>query len=172
MLAENNWRELINDLKAASCDSQSEKCREEFSLSQVFTDGITNKLVGCFYSDEEKSIKEDLLVRIYGNKSELMIDRAAEKKNMAMLFKAGLAPELYATFNNGLVYEYVPGVTINYKTVQDPKIWPLVARNMAKMHKLPLSAEDSKAEPMLKSKYVKFLDLIPEVFSDPVKQQR
>jgi hypothetical protein len=25
---------------------------------------------------------------------------------------------------------------------------------------------------MLKTKYVKFLDLIPEVFSEPVKQQR
>lgn len=135
-------------------------------MSQIFTDGITNKLIGCFHEGE------DVLVRIYGNKSELMIDRAAEKRNMAMLFKAGLAPELYATFNNGLVYEYVPGVTLNSTTVHDPKIWPLVAKNMAKMHKLPLSPAEAKAEPMLKTKYIKFLDLIPEVFSDPAKQKR
>jgi ethanolamine kinase len=141
-------------------------------LCQVFTDGITNKLIGCFYLDPEKSINENLLVRIYGNKSELMIDRLAEKRNMAMLFNAGLAPQLYATFNNGLVYEYVPGVTINSKTVHDSKIWTLVAKKMAKMHKLPLSPEEANSEPMIKTSCLKFLDLIPDVFTDPVKQER
>lgn len=139
---------------------------------QVFTDGITNKLIGCFYADTERFIQEVLLVRVYGNKSELMIDRKAEKRNMAMLFKAGLAPQLYATFSNGLVYDYVPGVTLNQKTVHDPKIWRLVAANMARMHKLPFVAGDSQMEPMLKTKSIKFLDLIPETFSDPAKHQR
>lgn len=141
-------------------------------LSQIFTDGITNKLIGCFYSDPDNLTQDVLLVRIYGNKSELMIDRAAEKQNMAMLFKAGLAPQLFATFKNGLVYEYVPGTTLNIHTVNDSKIWPLVAKNMAKMHKLSLSPEELNSEPMLKTKTIKFLDLVPEVFSDPVKQQR
>lgn len=129
-------------------------------------------MIGCFYADPEKFLNEVLLVRIYGNKSELMIDRAAEKRNMAMLFKAGLAPQLYATFQNGLVYDFVPGVTLNFKSVNEPKIWRLVAANMARMHKLPLTPEEAKSEPMLKTKYIKFLDLIPETFSDPAKQQR
>lgn len=91
---------------------------------------------------------------------------------MAILFKAGLAPQLYATFKNGLVYDYVPGVTLNQTLVHDPKIWKLVAANMARMHKLPLSSEESKQEPMLKTKGIKFLDLVPETFSDPEKNKR
>lgn len=145
-------------------------CSASLLHFQVFTDGITNKLVGCYYQD--KFLQEVLLVRIYGNNSELMIDRNAEKRNMAMLFKVGLAPQLYATFKNGLVYDYVPGVTLNHKTVQDPNIWKLCALNMARLHKLPLSEQESKQEPMLKTKSIKFLDLIPETFSDPAKHQR
>jgi ethanolamine kinase len=88
------------------------------------------------------------------------------------LFQHGLAPQLYATFQNGLAYEFVPGVTLNTQTLWEPKIWRLVAVNMARMHKLPLSDEEAAKEPMLKSKTKRFLDLIPETFSDPEKHQR
>lgn len=80
--------------------------------------------------------------------------------------------ELFATFKNGIVYEFVPGVTLNTRTVYEPKIWPLVATHMARMHKLPLSPEETIKEPMLKTKTIKFLDLIPETFSDPEKHRR
>lgn len=139
-------------------------------MFQLFTDGITNKLIGCFHSVTQT--EEVLLVRIYGNKTDLLIDRNAEKINIAFLHKHGLAPKLYATFKNGLVYEFVPGCTLNTSTVYEPKVWKLVAINMAKMHKLPLSVDESDKEPMLKTKTAKFLDLVPETFSDPVKHQR
>lgn len=113
-----------------------------------------------------------MLVRIYGNKTDLLIDRNAEKINIAYLHQHGLAPELFATFQNGLVYEFVPGATLNTETVKDPKVWRLVATNMARMHKLPLKPEDTAKEPMLKTKTLKFLDLIPEQFSDPIKHER
>lgn len=102
----------------------------------------------------------------------MLIDRNAEKLNIAFLHQHGLAPQLYGTFKNGLVYEFVPGVTLNTETVYEPHIWPLVAKNMARMHKLPLSAQESAKEPMLLTKTLKFLDLIPEVFSDPTKHER
>lgn len=111
-------------------------------------------------------------MRIYGNKTDLLIDRNAEKINIAFLHRHGLAPQLYATFNNGLVYEFVPGVTLNVRNVLEPKIWRLVAENMARMHKLPLSPQEAAKEPMLKTKTIKFLDLIPETFSDPEKHKR
>lgn len=102
----------------------------------------------------------------------MLIDRNAEKVNIAYLHKHGLAPQLYATFQNGLVYEFVPGVTLNTESVCEPTIWRLVATNMARMHKLPLSAKESTKEPMLKTKTIKFLDLIPDEFCDPAKHQR
>lgn len=104
----------------------------------------------------------------------MLIDRNAEKKNIKFLHEHHLAPKLYATFNNGLVYEFVPGSTLNSTLVYDSNIWPLVARNMAKMHKLPkhLIPCDENAEPMLKTKSLKFLNLIPEKFTDPKKDER
>lgn len=111
-------------------------------------------------------------MRIYGNKTDLLIDRNAEKINIKFLHENELAPQLYATFRNGLVYEFVPGVTLNTSTVCEPKIWRLVAANMAKMHKLPLPEAEKSKEPMLKTKTIKFLDLIPDTFSDPEKHQR
>lgn len=77
-----------------------------------------------------------------------------------------------ATFNNGLCYEYVPGSTLNPQSVYDPKIWRLVATNMALMHKLPLSNEQLGCDAMLKKKTMQFLDLIPEKFTNKEINER
>ncbi|KAG5680417.1 hypothetical protein PVAND_009925 [Polypedilum vanderplanki] len=139
---------------------------------KTFTDGITNKLIGCFYSDIQSNFNDTVLIRIYGNKTDLLIDRNAEKFNIKLLHKNGLAPELYATFLNGICYEYVPGITLNSKSVYEPKIWRLVATHMAHMHKLPLNSEQAKKEPMLKTKTLQFLNLIPKKFSDAKMNER
>lgn len=139
---------------------------------KTFTDGITNKLIGCFYSDDKNSYSDVILVRVYGNKTDLLIDRNNEKINIAFLHKHKLAPKLYATFNNGLCYEYIPGKTLNTASVYEPKIWRLVAAHMAKMHRLPLTSNQLAKEPMLKTKTLQFLKLIPDKFSDQAKHER
>jgi len=45
----------------------------------VFTDGITNKLLGCFHEDFPEDV---VLVRVYGHKTDLLIDRNAETRNI------------------------------------------------------------------------------------------
>ncbi|KOB75530.1 Choline/ethanolamine kinase [Operophtera brumata] len=121
---------------------------------KLFTDGITNKLVACQHSTED----EIVLVRIYGNKTDLLIDRNAEIRNIKTLNVLGLAPQVYGIFENGLAYQYYPGVTLNVDTVLDEKVWPLVAKNMAKMHKVDLGKE--------------FLCLLPEPFNTEAKETR
>lgn len=200
-----------------------------FGSFQKFTDGITNKLVGCFHNssklgndnndesylsinnaqrilpvqsedhpvilqEEEEEFKRDdardktnrlpvqysdnvVLVRIYGNKTDLLIDRKAETQNFQLLHTYGLAPSLYATFKNGLVYEYVPGTTLNIESVLCPDIWPLVARRMAEMHRVVRKrssslGDDAKPMPMIWTKTQSFLDLVPERFSDAEKHKR
>jgi len=116
-----------------------------------------------------------VLVRIYGNKTDLLIDRKAETQNFLLLHTYGLAPSLYATFKNGLVYEYVPGTTLNTDSVLCPEIWPLVARRMAEMHRKVRKHGDSSATkpmPMIWKKTQSFLDLVPERFSDAEKHKR
>ncbi|KAH8316836.1 hypothetical protein KR074_011119 [Drosophila pseudoananassae] len=196
--------------------------RPSWDLSHVefksFTDGITNKLVGCFHKEIDKLNdgnsglylpiktlgvlpgqgestviieKEEfsnctassnvpvqysdnvVLVRIYGNKTDLLIDRKAETQNFLLLHTYGLAPSLYATFKNGLVYEYVPGTTLNTESVLGPEIWPLVARRMAEMHrKVKKTGDMSTPLPMIWKKTQSFLDLVPERFSDADKHNR
>jgi ethanolamine kinase len=49
------------------------------------------------------------LVRIFGNGTELVIDRQRELIAMRHLFEVDLAPKIYATFQNGVVYQYFDG---------------------------------------------------------------
>jgi ethanolamine kinase len=49
----------------------------------MFTDGITNKLVACSYNTSELKDGDDVvLVRVYGAKTDLLIDRQAETRNL------------------------------------------------------------------------------------------
>ncbi|XP_046394265.1 ethanolamine kinase [Ischnura elegans] len=149
---------------------------------KLFTDGITNKLVGCRNGVESG---EMVLVRVYGQKTDLLIDRAAETRNMKVMHKAGYAPRLYATFKNGLAYEFVPGVTLTVETVRSPDIFTLVARMLAQMHCLDLNREcsisngssesvprEENHEPMLWKKAHSFAELAPSTFESPEKQAR
>uniref|UniRef100_A0A034VAH8 ethanolamine kinase n=1 Tax=Bactrocera dorsalis TaxID=27457 RepID=A0A034VAH8_BACDO len=114
------------------------------------------------------------LVRVYGNKTDLLIDRKAETRNILLLHTYGFAPTLFATFKNGLVYDFVPGVTLKPTSVLEPKIWRLVATRMAEMHRRVQVEETLAAEvvPMLWHKTQSFFDLVPERFSDPEKHKR
>lgn len=92
-------------------------------------------------------------------------------RNILLLNKFGLAPRLYASFGNGLAYEYVPGCTLDDETVIIPDRYKLVATRMAKMHKVS-GAETCNSKPVLWDKMQAFLDLVPERFSDCNRQKR
>lgn len=150
---------------------------------KLFTDGITNKLVGCFNQnnntndddgaddDADTTSGDVVLIRVYGNKTDLLIDRKKETENIRLLHRYGYAPTLYATFRNGLAYEFVPGVTLTPESCREECVWRLVAKRMAQMHKVCDDSIGSR-EPMLSGKIDQFLKLVPPVFSDPVKQSR
>lgn len=54
----------------------------KLSKFQVFSNGISNKLVGIYFNNK---YNEMVLVRVYGNKTDLLIDREAEIKNIKVL---------------------------------------------------------------------------------------
>lgn len=87
---------------------------------QLFTDGITNKLIGCYVGDTTDDV---VLVRIYGNKTELLVDRDEEVKSFRVLQAHGCAPQLYCTFNNGLCYEFMQGEALDPEHVCNPDIF-------------------------------------------------
>lgn len=53
-----------------------------FVSFQLFTDGTTNKLVGCYIEDDPEDM---VLVRVYGNKTELIVDRDNELKSFQVV---------------------------------------------------------------------------------------
>lgn len=133
---------------------------------------------GCCQTESEAQeidrIRENtVLIRVYGNNTDMLIDRKAETRNIRMLHEFGFAPSLFATFRNGLAYEYVPGVTLKPETVVLENIYTLVARQMAEMHKVAHTGPEPKDRvPGLETQCLKFLNLIPERLSDPVKAER
>ncbi|KAK2537674.1 Etnk1 [Columba guinea] len=134
---------------------------EEVTL-QLFTDGITNKLIGCYVGD----ITDDVvLVRIYGNKTELLVDRDEEVKSFRVLQAHGCAPQLYCTFNNGLCYEFMQGEALDPEHVCNPDIFRLIARQLAKIHTIH-AHNGWIPKSNLWLKMGKYFSLIPTEFMD------
>ncbi|KAL4225642.1 Ethanolamine kinase [Mactra antiquata] len=136
--------------------------------SKVFTGGISNLLFG--YYIEEKFEEDVILLRIYGNGTELMIDRHLEQKNIQVLHEAGRSPPLYASFNNGIAYGFVNGVTLDANTVRDKTIARLIAEEMINVHAVKPEGQEVKSR--LWEKMYRFLDLGPDKFDDSDRQQK
>nr|XP_005991748.1 PREDICTED: ethanolamine kinase 2 [Latimeria chalumnae] len=75
-----------------------------------------------------------VLVRVYGNKTELFVDRDNELRSFQVLHANGCAPNLYCTFQNGLCYEFMKGTALGPEHVRDPTLFRLIARELAKIH--------------------------------------
>ena len=130
---------------------------------KIFTDGISNKLIGIYL---DKNRKDMVLVRVYGAKTELIIDRDAEIRNMIVLSENGCGCQLYAQFGNGLAYEFLPGETLTIESVKSAEIFPKVAETMAKMHKSVDLGSEVPREPCMWKKLRMFLQQYPKELSD------
>ncbi|KAL6459573.1 hypothetical protein MHYP_G00313320 [Metynnis hypsauchen] len=140
---------------------------EEVNMKS-FTDGITNKLIGCYVGD---ALQEVVLVRIYGNKTELFVDRENEVKSFRVLQAHRCAPRLYCTFNNGLCYEFLEGMALEPEHIRSPSIFRLIARQLAKYHAIH-AHNGWVPQSDLWLKMGKFFSLVPTHFEDPDKNQR
>eukprot|EP00092_Neocalanus_flemingeri_P020439 GFUD01022143.1.p1 GENE.GFUD01022143.1~~GFUD01022143.1.p1 ORF type:complete len:345 (+),score=101.16 GFUD01022143.1:70-1104(+) len=130
---------------------------------KLFTDGLTNKLVGAWHGDKQDMV----LVRIYGEDTDKFIDRDSEKENMRKMEEGGCGGKLYAAFKNGLSYEFVPGKTLQPEMLFDPQIYRQVAKSVAKMHKIEIVTKSVGMWDFLD----KLVNLYPEQFGDKKKQK-
>ncbi|XP_046457276.1 ethanolamine kinase 1-like isoform X1 [Daphnia pulex] len=136
---------------------------------KIFSDGITNSLVGVFQISDKHNM---ILVRVFGENTEKIIDRNAELKNMKILHTLGFGPALYASFSNGLAYQYLPGEILTVKTCLNEKIYPKVAEKMAQFHlqydnvkeRLPTEERNSFGQSILWTKLMNFIKLCPEKY--------
>eukprot|EP01027_Heterolobosea_sp_BB2_P025433 GEZU01039036.1.p1 GENE.GEZU01039036.1~~GEZU01039036.1.p1 ORF type:complete len:374 (-),score=97.26 GEZU01039036.1:42-1025(-) len=108
----------------------------EIKLSKL-TGGITNTLYKAKWQDET------VLARIYGENTEILIDRKTEIKYIAEISKRGLGPRLYGRFRNGYLYGYTEGTPLNPEDI--PKHSLAIARKLAAWHAMdiPIFAEST-----------------------------
>lgn len=103
-----------------------------------FTDGITNTLLKIVNKRAGLSASEidseAVLLRAYGRNTDILIDREREAQNHELLMGFGLAPELLARFNNGMLYRFIKGSVTSPADLRTPEIWRAVARRMAEWH--------------------------------------
>jgi ethanolamine kinase len=93
---------------------------------------------------------DTVLCRIYGDKTEILIDRARELTLIAELHKANLGPKLFGKFQGGFVYEYIPGEALDADAVRDPTIAAQIATQLAGFHNLNIpSLVSEEAGPSL-----------------------
>lgn len=149
------------------------KWRQDSIKYKIFSDGITNSLVGVIHEDDKVNM---ILVRVFGENTDKIIDRNAELVNMKILHTLGFGPALYASFYNGLAYQYLPGEILTPVTCLDENIYPLVAEKMANFHlqfacvkeRLPLETRKSLEKSVLWTKLKNFIMLCPPKYSSDV----
>ncbi|KAJ1720651.1 hypothetical protein LPJ53_004737 [Coemansia erecta] len=102
-------------------------------------DGITNKLIQCTNKREDITV----LIRAYGKHTEVIIDRTQELTNMASLTRLGMCPPLYARFENGLVYGFIPGTVAKPEEMGNSQWAPLIAKKLAEWGQVQLPGDHS-----------------------------
>lgn len=112
-------------------------------------EGLTNQLFLVITSTTK------FLVRLYGQHTDRFIDRQEEMANFHFLASHGLAPPLYASFANGLLYGYIPGSAC---TPNDfPPLSQAIATHLRSWHQLPIPPHsESKLFPTME----KWLNLL------------
>ena len=74
-----------------------------------------------------------------GEGSEKLVDRDSEAETMMLLSKTGLCAPLFCQLENGLLYGYAPGRSLELGDVRETRIMRGVAAAMVRLHALPLT---------------------------------
>ena len=77
---------------------------------------------------------ESVLMRAYGNNTDILIDRDREATSHLTCAKFRLAPPLLARFKNGLLYRYIPGDVCTPQDLIKEQVWRPVARELGQWH--------------------------------------
>lgn len=80
--------------------------------------------------------RDSVLLRAYGNNTEILIDRDREAMSHALCAERGLAPPLLARFNNGLLYRYIIGKVCTPQDLVREPVWRAVATRLGEWHAL------------------------------------
>lgn len=94
--------------------------------------GITNELFKVSSGDT------NVLFRIYGAKTDLVIDRQRENNVLSQLTKLNFGPKVYGTVLFGRVEQFLPGRNLRADEMKVPFYQERIAPKLFEMHSLPV----------------------------------
>ncbi|CAF3339809.1 unnamed protein product [Rotaria sp. Silwood2] len=103
-----------------------------------------------------------LVIKIFGDKTEILIDRQNEKEVMLALASRQLAKPFLLQFGNGIIYGFTPGDVCSREDIAKDEIRPLIARKLAQFHSVPLSDEQRQKGPCVIPLIRKFIALLEQ----------
>jgi thiamine kinase-like enzyme len=94
--------------------------------------GITNKLYWVQSSDGH-----NLVVRLYGRKTELFIDRDVEMENITRMEPTGVTPKLirYLPDRRVTIVEFIPGYVMKNEDFRKEELWEKIVRPIKIIHR-------------------------------------
>jgi ethanolamine kinase len=141
------------------------KTHGHFFRMQQIQGGITNQLFRVFYNDTES-----VLFRLYGRKTEIIINRSFENQIVPVMTKLGFGPKMYGTAPNGRVEEWLSGHSIDHKMMASTDMLPKIGGALASMHILPMPFDKT---PKLFVTLSKWLDVVDSIeFEDEDTRDR
>eukprot|EP00742_Colponemidia_sp_Colp-10_P004177 GILJ01004456.1.p1 GENE.GILJ01004456.1~~GILJ01004456.1.p1 ORF type:complete len:371 (+),score=71.02 GILJ01004456.1:102-1115(+) len=104
----------------------------------VVSGGITNLLLRV------KGPSGSAVVRIFGEKTEEIVDRVRELQTSCFLAFHGFGKKIFGTFENGRVEEWLKGRSLTPDELALPDISGKIAAKTAELHKLQIPVELAK----------------------------
>ena len=143
--------------------------------SEAFTQGIVNSMT-CFYHKDDEHKSDALMVRVYGAVVGDINPREKEFMNIQIAHSAGCFPAIYASFNNGYVYQYAVGRHTNFHDIVKPENIRTISHQLYKLHhvdidKVPLVDRKGNSvsydkTPRLFGQTVNYISSIPDAPKD------
>eukprot|EP01116_Phalansterium_solitarium_P001893 TRINITY_DN11727_c0_g1_i1.p1 TRINITY_DN11727_c0_g1~~TRINITY_DN11727_c0_g1_i1.p1 ORF type:complete len:379 (-),score=109.03 TRINITY_DN11727_c0_g1_i1:190-1326(-) len=127
--------------------------------------GTTNFLFRC--TNPHSSQLKHMLVRVFGDGTEALVDREIELQRFEVLRDGGLGPPLYGSFRNGYVYGFAEGRPLTAAELKDERFVDRIASQLAHWHQIDFP---SARTPGLYQKIDKWLSLVPAGYHDPLEQ--
>ncbi|ETW08512.1 hypothetical protein H310_01077 [Aphanomyces invadans] len=130
---------------------------------KIICGGITNRLYRLTWHDKS------VLIRLYGEHTEVFIDRDVDNETFAELSRRGFAPVYHGRFTNGRVEGWVDGSPFEPHQMGEPSLLALIAKEVGKLHAMEMKFTTT---PCLWKKIQVFQDLASQVrFDDATKQK-
>uniref|UniRef100_A0A8C9GBP5 ethanolamine kinase n=1 Tax=Piliocolobus tephrosceles TaxID=591936 RepID=A0A8C9GBP5_9PRIM len=97
--------------------------------------GITNILVKVECKEEKKKY----LIRLYGPKTNEIINREREQIISSILYDKNISKQIYVFFVNGRIEEYVEGYALSKEEIKSSFFQKEIAINLKKLHDIDLN---------------------------------